>query len=103
MPYYEYRCLNEECRYVQTIKASAPLTGKDLEELACDKCHSHMERKFSIFNIPKGASESMQTIGPNTVLIKKKLAEGKIKSPCGCLEAKCTLYEFKIAKQTDLN
>ncbi len=103
MPFYEYRCKNEQCGKVYTIKSPEPLTGKALDDFLCEECNSHMERKFSVFNINTGASESLQTIGPNTVLVKKKIAEGKIKSLCGCLEAKCSLYEVQITKQTELN
>lgn len=107
MPFYEYRCLNGKCGYVQTVKASAPLTGKDLEALSCDKCHSHMEHKLSLFNINTGAqpetTDSVFTVGPNKVFVGKKIAERELKSPCGCLEAKCTLYEGRVAKQTELN
>ncbi|MEM2915844.1 MAG: zinc ribbon domain-containing protein [Candidatus Woesearchaeota archaeon] len=82
MPYYEYQCRNENCGYVQTIKASKPLTGKALDNLLCEKCHSHMKRKLSPFSILHGTEQPSKpaqsiddkviTLGKNKVFIGKK-------------------------------
>ncbi|MEM4253911.1 MAG: zinc ribbon domain-containing protein [Candidatus Woesearchaeota archaeon] len=114
MPYYEYKCRNEECGYVQTVKASEPLAGKALDNLLCEKCHSHMERKLSAFSIingtepPSNPSQSIDdkifTIGKNKVFIGKKVKESPpIPLPCGHGYAIILLYEGEIKKQTELN
>ncbi len=114
MPYYEYRCRNEDCKYEQTLKLPKPLMGKALEEFYCKKCNSHMERKFSTFNILNGAEQPAKppqsiddkiiTLGKNKVFIGKKINESpRIPMPCGYGATKIIVYEGRIARQTELN
>jgi hypothetical protein len=114
MHFYEYRCSNEECKYEQTLKLPKPLTGKALEELYCEKCHSQMERKFSTFNILNGAEQPAKppqsiddkiiTLGKNKVFIGRKINESPlIPLPCCHGYTKIIVYEGRLATQTELN
>ncbi len=114
MPYYEYRCRNEKCKYEQILKLPEPLTEKVLEEFYCQKCYSHMERKlsasFGILNGTEQPAKPAQTIddkiipmGKNTVFIGKKVGQSPpMPLPCGGFIL-INVYEGQIAKQTELN